>query len=222
MGNAASENLTPIELRYKSVHQNTYVDGIPVGCYAASDKSVLQNLIDMGYDFNVSDKNKKTPYHYAIDFEDTFNMLLGTNASFSKDSNGNTPLHDAVTKNKINLIKYMSCCIFEQNNEGDTPLHLAVKNNNNKLFLHLFEHTPMLSILQKFNTSDNNKQYVLHNVFNNENESVLELIIKYKNKELLNYVAPHTSMERSKSILAKAGASDYKNTVDLMQCLVSK
>lgn len=221
------EHMTPTELRYKTISQNTYVDGIPVGCYAVSDKTTLNKLIEMGYDFNVTDKNKKTPYHYAVDFEDTFKVLLNTNASFAKDIHGNTPLHCAVAKNKVNLVKHMTSCMFEQNNEGDTPLHVAVKHNKVNLFMHMFEYTPQLNLFQHYRSVANGqssaqKQHILHSVLNNDNLSVLALIIKYKHKELLEHVAEYTSIERAKPILAKEGVNNYDSTVELMQCLVSK
>ena len=227
MGNVVPENLTPTELRYKTISQNTYVDGIPVGCYAVSDKTTLNKLLDIGYDFNVMDKNKKTPYHYAIDFEDTFKRLLSTNASFTKDIHGNTPLHYAVTKNKVNLVKHMTSCMFEQNNEGDTPLHLAVKHNKVNLFIHTFEYTPQLNLYQHYKTAltgsqCTEKQHILHDVLNNDNLSVLALIIKHKQKDLLKHVAEYTSIEMAQPILAKEGVNNYDSTVELMQCLISK
>ena len=121
----------------------------------------------------------------------------------------------------------MTSCIFEQNNEGDTPLHLAVKHNKVNLFIHTFEYTPQLNLFQHYKTAltgfqCTEKQHILHDVLNKDNLSVLALIIKHKQKDLLEHVAEYTSIEMAQPILAKEGVNNYDSTVELMQCLVSK
>lgn len=200
------------ELRYKTVDQNTYIENIPVGCWAVRNMSVLKKLKEQNYNFNVVDEECKTPLHYSIDYPESFLFLINTNIKFdTMDLHGNTALHYAVLANNELFIKPLMCCISKKNYAGDSPFHLAVKHRKYNVVCCVLNSLKDSLFLQKSfminNFQDGNKKTPLYHAIYNYDMKMLAFFHDFVDKE------------KVKLHLAEYGKKNYSQAVDIMTLL---
>ncbi len=213
MGNVNKRNyLQPRELKYKSIDQHTYVDNIPIGCWAVRDLDILNQLQKQSYNFNVFDESNKSPLHHAIDFPDAYEFLLSTNVPINAiDKDGNTALHYAVLSKNELPIKILLSSICIKNYAGYSPFHLAVKES---------KHDIVCCVLNQLQDSLFLKKSYLINDFLDANQmSPVHHAIKNQDFKMLAFFKDFIDKEKSNAILTEYGKENYMSAVKIMQFL---
>lgn len=92
------------------------------------------------FDFNMQDKNRRTPLHIAVIYEkeDVVRQLLTLKCQLDcVDSKGFTPLHHAVKNSNLSLVKILlqfGAATDLTANDGSTPLNHAVQQGYKDIF----------------------------------------------------------------------------------------
>lgn len=213
MGVVNTKNyMTPDELKYKPIDQYTYVDNMPVGCWAVRDLNLLDRLKKEQYNFNVVDDNHRTPMHYAIDYPDAYQSLLETNVCLDKmDLEGNTPLHYAVLSNNDICIKPLMGSICVKNYAGYSPFHLAVKES---------KYGVVCCILNQIKDSLFLKKTYLVNEFLDANQMTpVHHAIKNRDFKMLSFLKDFIEMDKIQRCLTEYGRDNYDAAVDVIRFL---
>ena len=120
-----------------------------------NDFSLLEILIENGYNVEIENENLEKPIHLAARNGRTecLKILIenGTNC-YSKDSEGRTLLHEASRTGNTECLKILlenNADSSAKNNDGNTPLHEAARNGR----------TECLKILLENNADSNVKRY---------------------------------------------------------------
>jgi len=163
--------------------------------------NIIKLLLKYGLDINAKDEEGKTLLLYAIEDENELivNYLLENHASvqlinqnikclreLTKNRKGNEKesleSFEFRVKNKFNIIKLLlkyGLDINAKDEEGKTLLLYAINEVNEFLFYYLIKNKASLKSLQAYNI-----KVLVKFIFRiNENENVLNKLIKYTNKE---------------------------------------
>ena len=206
-------HLSQQELKYKTICQNTYVEDIPIGCWAVKDLTWMIKLKSENYNFNVTDDYGKTPLHYAVDYPDSFFLLLETNVYlYQTDLEGNTPLHYAVLTDNTRLIKPLMRSIITKNNAGYSPFHLAVRNS---------KYDNVCFIIN--NIKDSlffKKDYLINDFRDSKNMSIVENAIFNNDIKMLTLLKDFIDIKKAKAYLTQHGKKDYDSALKIMNLLL--
>jgi len=213
MGVVNTKNyLSPQELKYKRIDQYTYVNNIPIGCWAVRDVNLLDRLHREHYSFKVMDDNNRTPMHYAVEYPDAYQFLLTTNADLGNmDNDGNTPLHYAVLADNNLAVKPLLGSICVKNYAGYSPFHLAVKES---------KYNMVCCILNQLQDSLFLKKSYLINEFLDSNQmSPVHHAIKNKDFKMLSFLKDFVEMDKIHQCLTQYGKQNYDSAVEVIRFL---
>lgn len=213
MGVVNTKNyLSPQELKYKAIDQYTYVDNIPIGCWAVRDLDLLDRLQQENYSFQVVDDKKRTPMHYAVDYPDAYQFLLSTNAELGNmDNDGNTPLHYAVLSDKELTIKPLLGSICVKNYAGYSPFHLAVKESKYNVVCCILNQLQDSLFLRK--------SYLINEFLDSNQMSPVHLAIKNKDMKMLGFLKDFIEMDKIQKCLTQYGKENYDSAVEIIRFL---
>ncbi|KAF2903365.1 hypothetical protein ILUMI_02821, partial [Ignelater luminosus] len=135
-----------------------------------TDKNTIESLLSHGLDINSTDKEGKTPLHWASfsGRKDIVKLFLSKGAKINaEDKGGNTPLYWAIRTNHIQVVKLL----LTQSKQTKLPnncLHVAAKYGNKDLI------SLLLLKGAQINLKDSHGMTALHHAANNaDNAAVL-------------------------------------------------
>ena len=112
---------------------------------AASNYSLVCELLKNGADVNLRDKNRQTPLHNADSCNIVRELIKHGAYKNAKDYEGNTPLHIVSENGYIPELKELlrqNANLNIRNNEGHTPIYLASENGHALAVKEFLEHSP--------------------------------------------------------------------------------
>tara|TARA_B100000902_G_C27229635_1_gene874082 strand:+ start:678 stop:1346 length:669 start_codon:yes stop_codon:yes gene_type:complete len=208
----AKNYITPGELKYKTINQYTYVDNMPVGCWAVRDLNLLDRLKNQDYNFDVIDDNHRTPIHYAMDYPDAFQFLLQTNVPLDRmDLEGNTPLHYAVMSSHEICIKPLMGSICVKNYAGYSPFHVAVKESKYEMVCCMLNHVKDSLFLKK--------TYLVNEFMDANQMSPVHHAICNRDFKMLGFLKDFIEMNKIQKCLTEYGKDNYTNAVEVIRFL---
>lgn len=177
----------------------------------AGRSEIVCYLIEKEVKVNNSNNSKQRPLHLVLAHcnIDAIRLIMNkSNNANTMTTNGNYPIHCLMTNTKLNEVEMVEIMeMFDNINKYNKqrkvlPIHLACQFQKKATILYLIEHG---AILDK---KDNNGDYPIHCLINNDNlsdDDLVEILPKIPNLEaedkLKCRIIHHACLERSSKLI---------------------
>lgn len=192
---------------YDSQGRTSLVDAIKGG-----QSDIVALLLNNAANPQIQDLNGRTPFHEAVETEnlEIIQILSSKSNPMSRDKEGKTPLEISFGKNEAIMDAVLGKNINITDSDGNTPIHIAVSSKAGSRIISMLikkgypldtrnssGYTPLaLSVITNeidmANTLLENGASPFAEI-NNRGDTVLTLVFKEKNNEMLGYIVKYSA-----------------------------